>query len=189
MQTFSMRRVVSAVDRTWENIYPTFSSLLGSTLLLIEKATHDPLYLWDIRHTCSSTAGRSSMSWGSPYSLRRASLAAPAGRPLRQLPATGRPASPPPRRPPDRCLSTHRGDLGTRSPCPPRSVAGRRHCRRRQRPGEPSPAYFSLGIGSSRAALRGATRESFLWFQYRRCTLLDAYALFIWNAFLIYLKI
>jgi hypothetical protein len=23
---------------------------LGSTLLLIEKATHDPLYLWDIRH-------------------------------------------------------------------------------------------------------------------------------------------
>jgi hypothetical protein len=23
--------------------------LLGSTLLLIEKATHDPLYLWDIR--------------------------------------------------------------------------------------------------------------------------------------------
>jgi hypothetical protein len=44
MQTFSMRRVVSLVDRTWENIYPTFSSSLGSTLLLIEKATHDPLY-------------------------------------------------------------------------------------------------------------------------------------------------
>jgi hypothetical protein len=47
MQTFSVRRVVSAVDRTWENIYPTFSSSLGSTLLLIEKAIHDPLYLWD----------------------------------------------------------------------------------------------------------------------------------------------
>jgi hypothetical protein len=45
---FSVRRVVSAVDRTWENIYPTFSSSLGSTLLLIKKATHDPLYLWDI---------------------------------------------------------------------------------------------------------------------------------------------
>jgi hypothetical protein len=48
MQTFSVRRVVSAVDRTWENIYSTFSSSLGSTLLLIEKATHDFLYLWDI---------------------------------------------------------------------------------------------------------------------------------------------
>jgi hypothetical protein len=45
---FSVRRVVSVVDRTWENIYPTFSSSLGSTLLLIEKATRDPLYLWDI---------------------------------------------------------------------------------------------------------------------------------------------
>jgi hypothetical protein len=49
MQTFSVRRVVSVDDRTWENIYPTFSSSLGSTLLLIEKATHDPLYLWDIK--------------------------------------------------------------------------------------------------------------------------------------------
>jgi hypothetical protein len=48
MQTFSVRRVISAVDRTWENVYPTFSSSLGSTLLLIEKATHDPLYLWVI---------------------------------------------------------------------------------------------------------------------------------------------
>jgi hypothetical protein len=48
IQTFSVRRVVSVVDRTWENIYPTFSSSLGLTLLLIEKATHDPLYLWDI---------------------------------------------------------------------------------------------------------------------------------------------
>jgi hypothetical protein len=48
MQTFSVRRFVSVVDRTWENIYPTFSSSLGSTLLLIEKATHDPIYLWDI---------------------------------------------------------------------------------------------------------------------------------------------
>jgi hypothetical protein len=48
MQTFSVRRVVSAVDRTWENIYPTFSSSMGSTLWLIEKATHDALYLWDI---------------------------------------------------------------------------------------------------------------------------------------------
>jgi hypothetical protein len=47
---FIVRRVVSVVDRTWENIYPTFSSSLGSTLLLIEKATHDPLYLWDISH-------------------------------------------------------------------------------------------------------------------------------------------
>jgi hypothetical protein len=53
MQTFSMHRVVSVVDRTWENIYPTFSSSLGSTLLLIEKATHDPLYLWDIRPLAS----------------------------------------------------------------------------------------------------------------------------------------
>jgi hypothetical protein len=51
MQTFSVRRVVSAVDRTWENVYPTFSSSLGSTLLLIEKATHDPLYLWVIRRS------------------------------------------------------------------------------------------------------------------------------------------
>ena len=49
MQTFSVRRVVSVVDRTWENVYPTFSSSLGSTLLLIEKATNDPLYLWDIK--------------------------------------------------------------------------------------------------------------------------------------------
>jgi hypothetical protein len=46
---FSVHRVVSVVDRTWENIYPTFSSSLGSTLLLIEKATHDPLYWWDIK--------------------------------------------------------------------------------------------------------------------------------------------
>jgi hypothetical protein len=45
---FSVRRVVSAVDRTWENVYPTFSSSLGLILLLIEKATHDPLYLWVI---------------------------------------------------------------------------------------------------------------------------------------------
>jgi hypothetical protein len=56
---FSVRRVVSMVNRTWENIYPTFSSSLGSTLLLIEKATHDPLYLWDITYRtlnhCSST--------------------------------------------------------------------------------------------------------------------------------------
>jgi hypothetical protein len=44
-----MRRVVSVVHRTWENIYPTFSFSLGSTFLLIEKATHDSLYLWDIR--------------------------------------------------------------------------------------------------------------------------------------------
>jgi hypothetical protein len=50
MQPFSVCRVVSMVDRTWENIYPTFSSSLGLTLLLIEKATHDPLYLWDIIH-------------------------------------------------------------------------------------------------------------------------------------------
>jgi hypothetical protein len=49
MQTFSVRRVVSAVDRTLENIYPTFSSSLDLTLLLIEKATYDPLYLWDIK--------------------------------------------------------------------------------------------------------------------------------------------
>jgi hypothetical protein len=44
---FSVCRVVSVVDRTGENIYPTFSSSLGSTLLLIEKATHDPLYFLD----------------------------------------------------------------------------------------------------------------------------------------------
>jgi hypothetical protein len=49
MQTFSVHRVVSVVDRTWENIYPTFSSSLGLALLLIEKATHDLLYLWDIK--------------------------------------------------------------------------------------------------------------------------------------------
>ena len=41
-----MRRVVSVVDRTWRNI-STFSSSLGSTLLLIENCC-DPLYLWDI---------------------------------------------------------------------------------------------------------------------------------------------
>jgi hypothetical protein len=54
---FSVRRVVSVVDRTWENIYPPFSSSLGSTLLLIEKATHDPLYLWDIKTFSSAVAG------------------------------------------------------------------------------------------------------------------------------------
>jgi hypothetical protein len=53
----SVHRVVSAVDRTWENIYPTFSSSLGLTLLLIEKATHDPLHLWDIK-TFSGTVAR-----------------------------------------------------------------------------------------------------------------------------------
>jgi hypothetical protein len=56
MQTFSVHRVVSVVD-TWENIYPTFSSSLGSTLLLIEKATHDPLYLWDIKTFSGAVAG------------------------------------------------------------------------------------------------------------------------------------
>jgi hypothetical protein len=55
MQAFSVRIVVSVVDRTWENIYPTFSSSLGSTLLLIEKATHDPLYLWDINELIENT--------------------------------------------------------------------------------------------------------------------------------------
>jgi hypothetical protein len=54
---FSVRRVVSAVDRTWENIYPTFSSSLGSTLLLIKGATHDPLYLWDIRRLGGGARG------------------------------------------------------------------------------------------------------------------------------------
>jgi hypothetical protein len=48
MQVFSVHRVVSVVDRTWENIYPTFSTSLGLTLFLIEKTTHDPLYLWVI---------------------------------------------------------------------------------------------------------------------------------------------
>jgi hypothetical protein len=48
MQTFSVRRVVSAVDRTWENVYSIFSSSLDLILLLIERATHDSLYLWDI---------------------------------------------------------------------------------------------------------------------------------------------
>jgi hypothetical protein len=57
MQTFSVRRVVSAVDRTWENVYPTFSSSLGSTLLLIEKATRDPLYLCDIKTFSGTVAG------------------------------------------------------------------------------------------------------------------------------------
>ena len=31
------------------NVNPTFSSLLGLTLLFIEKATIDPLYLWVIK--------------------------------------------------------------------------------------------------------------------------------------------
>jgi hypothetical protein len=44
---FSVRRVVSVVDRTWKKIILPLA--LGSTLLLIEKATHDPLYLWDIK--------------------------------------------------------------------------------------------------------------------------------------------
>jgi hypothetical protein len=57
MQTFSVRTVVSAVDRTWENIYPTFSFSLGLTLLLIEKATHDPLYLWDNKTFSGAVAG------------------------------------------------------------------------------------------------------------------------------------
>jgi hypothetical protein len=57
MQTFSVHRVVSAVDRTWENIYPTFSSSLGLTLLLIEKATQDPLYLLDIKTFSSTVTG------------------------------------------------------------------------------------------------------------------------------------
>ena len=57
MQTFSVRRVVSMVDITWENIYPTFSFSLGSTLLLIEKATHDPLYLWVIKTLSGAVAG------------------------------------------------------------------------------------------------------------------------------------
>ena len=57
MQTFSVRRVVSVVDRTWENTYPTFSSSLGSTLLLIEKATRDPLYLWVIKTFSGTVAG------------------------------------------------------------------------------------------------------------------------------------
>jgi hypothetical protein len=68
MQTFSMHSVVSAVDKTWENIYPTFSSSLGSTLLLIEKATHDPLYLWDI----TSLGGIYASRRGSPRSLGHA---------------------------------------------------------------------------------------------------------------------
>jgi hypothetical protein len=44
-----VRRVVSVVDRTSENVYPTFSSSLDLTLLLIEKATRDLLYLWVIK--------------------------------------------------------------------------------------------------------------------------------------------
>jgi hypothetical protein len=36
------------------NINPTFSSSLGSTLLFIEKATIDPLYLWVIKLAGSS---------------------------------------------------------------------------------------------------------------------------------------
>jgi hypothetical protein len=57
MQTFSVRRIISVVDRTWENIYPTFSSSLGSTLLPIEKAIHNPLYLWDIKTFSGAVAG------------------------------------------------------------------------------------------------------------------------------------
>ena len=36
-QTFDAHRVVSVADRTWESICSTFSSSLGSTLLLIER--------------------------------------------------------------------------------------------------------------------------------------------------------
>ena len=57
MQTFIVRKVVSVVDRTWENIYLTFSSSLGSTLLVTEKATHDPLYLWVIKTFSGAVAG------------------------------------------------------------------------------------------------------------------------------------
>lgn len=57
MQTFSVRRVVSVVDRTWKITYPTFSSSLGSTLLLTEKATRDPLYLWVIKTFSGAVAG------------------------------------------------------------------------------------------------------------------------------------
>ena len=54
---FGVRRVVSMVDRTWENINPTFSSSLGSTLLFIEKATTDPLHLWVIKTFSSAVVG------------------------------------------------------------------------------------------------------------------------------------
>lgn len=57
MQRFSVRRFVSVVDRAWENTNPTFSSSLGSTLLLIEKATRDPLYLWVIKTFSGAVAG------------------------------------------------------------------------------------------------------------------------------------
>jgi hypothetical protein len=57
MQTFSVCKVVSVVDRTWEDIYPTFSFSLGLTLLLIKKATHGPLYLWDIKTFSGAVAG------------------------------------------------------------------------------------------------------------------------------------
>jgi hypothetical protein len=86
MQTFNVRRVVSAVYRTWENIYPTFSSSLGSTLLLIEKAAHDPLYLWDINDTrqlsehgetftmCAQTHYKEMLTWHSSGPLTSFSL-------------------------------------------------------------------------------------------------------------------
>ena len=40
-----MLRVVLVVDRTWGNICSTFSSSLGSTLLLIERGYNYPVYL------------------------------------------------------------------------------------------------------------------------------------------------
>ena len=54
---FGVRRVVSVVDRTWENINPTFRFLLGSTLLIFEKATNDPLHLWVIKNFSGAVAG------------------------------------------------------------------------------------------------------------------------------------
>ena len=48
-----MRRDVSVVDRTWGNIYSTFSSSLGTILLLIENC-YDPLHLWVIKGRCAA---------------------------------------------------------------------------------------------------------------------------------------
>ena len=54
----SVRRVVSVVDRTQGNICSTFSSSLGSTLLLIERGYNYHVYLRVITLIDNSTASK-----------------------------------------------------------------------------------------------------------------------------------
>ena len=51
----SVRRVVFVADKAWENICSTFSSSLGSTLLLIERSYNYPIYLRVINNEHSSS--------------------------------------------------------------------------------------------------------------------------------------